>query len=105
MALEYESYTEMAEEHIRQIAVRADENSPVWSISAVHRIGALNVGDVAVCVTVAASHRDAAFTVCRRVIDELKNEVPIWKRETLTSGDRRWVEEGHPPGGAKESNR
>ena len=98
VALEYEAYPEMAEEHILAILQRTENEIPIWNASAVHRIGALALGDVAVCVTVAASHRDAAFSACRRVIDELKHEVPIWKHETLRSGDRRWIEEGHPPG-------
>lgn len=102
VSLEYESYTEMAEAHILKIAQRAHKETPLWIASAVHRTGTLAVGDVAVCVTVAASHRDAAFVACRKIIDELKEEVPIWKRETLRSGDRRWIEEGHPPGSGEK---
>ena len=67
MSLEYEAYTEMAEAHILKIAARAHKDTPLWNASAVHRTGALSVGDVAVCVTVAASQRDAAFVACRRI--------------------------------------
>jgi molybdopterin synthase catalytic subunit len=102
-SLEYESYVEMAEAHILKIAHRVHKATPVWNASAVHRTGMLKIGDVAVCVTVAASHRDAAFVACRRIIDELKDEAPIWKRESLSSGDRRWIEEGFSPGSKGEA--
>lgn len=56
-----------------------------------HRTGELTVGDVAVVVAVSAEHRAEAMDVCRAVIDAVKAEVPIWKRQTFTDGDHAWV--------------
>jgi molybdopterin synthase catalytic subunit len=49
------------------------------------------IGDAAVIVAVAASHRDVAFTACRQLIDDLKAEVPIWKHQRFTDGGSEWV--------------
>lgn len=60
-------------------------------LSALHRSGHLDVGDVAVVVAAAAAHRDAAFAACRDLIDTLKAEVPIWKHQHLGDGGTEWV--------------
>ena len=57
----------------------------------VHRLGHLDVGDVAVWVGAGAAHRDAAFAACRYVIDEVKARVPIWKKEHYVDGSSGWV--------------
>ena len=98
VAIEYEAYAEMAEPVVAAIIHEAFQRWPFWRASAVHRTGELAIGDVAVCVTVSASHRDPAFAACRSIIDRLKAEAPIWKRETLESGEHRWLEEHRPPG-------
>jgi molybdopterin synthase catalytic subunit len=103
IALRYEAFREMAEAEIRRIIEVARERWPVLHASAVHRTGDLQIADVAVCVTVSSAHRDAAFAACRFIIDELKSTAPIWKKETLESGERRWVEESRP--GPKASGR
>ena len=59
--------------------------------NALHRLGLLEIGDVAVWVGAAAPHRDEAFRACRYVIDEVKHRVPIWKKEHYASGDSGWV--------------
>jgi molybdopterin synthase catalytic subunit len=97
LALEYEAYVEMARASIREIAREARGRWSLVHAGVVHRTGKLNVGDTAVCVTVSAAHRDEAFTACRHIIDQLKAVIPIWKKETLASGDRRWVETNGPP--------
>lgn len=61
------------------------------ALAAVHRTGDLVVGDAAVMVAVAAAHRDAAFAASRRLIDDLKAEVPIWKRQRFSDGTTEWV--------------
>ena len=58
---------------------------------AVHRVGHLRIGELAVWVGVSAAHRGAAFTACRYIIDELKARVPIWKKEHYTSGSTQWI--------------
>jgi len=104
LALEYEAYLEMADRTLREIIQEAHSRWRLAYAGVVHRTGALSLGDAAVCVTVAAAHREEAFEACRYVIDTLKARAPIWKRETLESGERRWIEEGLPgAGGPPES--
>jgi molybdopterin synthase catalytic subunit len=95
--LHYEAYSEMAERTLSEIVREAAASWPVRHASVVHRVGTLAPTDITVCVTVSAAHRDAAFAACRHIIDTLKARAPIWKRETLQSGARRWVEESRPP--------
>ena len=94
--LEYDAYIEMATDEIKKIIEEAARQWPIWTVNAVHRTGPLVVGDIAVCVTVGASHREEAFSACRYIMDHLKAQAPIWKRETLESGDKRWLEEHRP---------
>jgi molybdopterin synthase catalytic subunit len=92
VGLEYEAYETMAAAAVRDIIREA---RGVWScirVGVVHRTGPLKIGDVALCVTVSAAHREEAFLVCRHIIDRLKDKAPIWKRETLASGEQRWIE-------------
>jgi molybdopterin synthase catalytic subunit len=60
-------------------------------VAAAHRIGTLEVGDVALVAAVAAPHRADAFTACALLVDRLKERVPIWKRQHLTDGGVEWV--------------
>ena len=69
----------------------AKEHSSVVALSAIHRIGALEIGDLAVVVGASAPHRAEAFAACRMFIDTLKERVPIWKREEFADGDHEWV--------------
>lgn len=64
----------------------------VHAVAAVHRIGLLEVGDVAVIVGVCASHRDAAYAASRDLIDTLKSRVPIWKHQRFDDGGEEWVD-------------
>ena len=69
------------------IAVEHD----VLGVSAVHRVGALSIGDAAVVVAASSAHRDAAYVASRALIDRLKAEVPIWKHQLFLDGDQEWV--------------
>lgn len=60
-------------------------------IAAVHRIGHLDVGDLALVVSVTSAHRAAAFEVCRAVVEDIKTEVPIWKKQQTAAGTSHWV--------------
>ena len=73
------------------VAERIAAELPVHALAAVHRTGLLAVGDVAVVVAASASHRGQAFEAARRLIDDLKAEVPIWKRQVFDDGDQEWV--------------
>ena len=76
---------------LRRVCEQVAADLPVCGVAAVHRTGLLSVGDVAVVVAASAPHRGEAFEAARRLIDELKEEVPIWKRQAFADGDAEWV--------------
>jgi molybdopterin synthase catalytic subunit len=80
---------------LRAVAERIASQSPGVSVAAIHRLGALQVGDAAVVVAASAPHRDQAFAAGRRLIDELKHEVPIWKHQRFADGTEEWVAAEH----------
>jgi molybdopterin synthase catalytic subunit len=88
--LRYEAHPD-ALRRMREVAEGVAADPLVTALAAVHRTGPLAIGDIAVIVAVAASHRDAAFAACRRLIDEVKAEVPIWKHQQFTDGATEWV--------------
>jgi molybdopterin synthase catalytic subunit len=90
-SLEYEAYSELAEKEGKRILDEAASRFAVLDIIAVHRVGHLRLGDLAVWVGVTSEHRDAAFLACRYVIDETKARVPIWKKEHYATGATQWI--------------
>ena len=80
-----------AEAEMRRIAEKLVADYPVRALAAVHRVGDLEVGDLAVVVAVSCPHRGEAFEACRRLIDDLKHEVPIWKHQKFSDGTEEWV--------------
>lgn len=90
VSLEYSAHPSAADTLLAVCTAVADEH-PSVRVAAVHRVDSLAVGDVAVVVAVAAPHRSEAFVACRVLIDRLKSEVPIWKRQRFTDGDDEWV--------------
>ncbi|MDT0434585.1 MULTISPECIES: molybdenum cofactor biosynthesis protein MoaE [Streptomyces] len=80
-----------AETEMRRIAEKVVADYPVRALAAVHRVGDLVVGDLAVVVAVSCPHRGEAFEACRKLIDDLKREVPIWKHQTFSDGTEEWV--------------
>ena len=89
--LDYEAYEDLARAEGDLIIEEAIARYGVTDVRCVHRTGALNVGDLAVWVGVAAAHRDEAFRACRYIIDEIKHRLPIWKKEHYLDGDTAWV--------------
>jgi molybdopterin synthase catalytic subunit len=89
-ALSYSAHPS-AEAELRRVAEVMAEKFPVLGIAAVHRVGDLEIGDLAVVVAVACPHRAEAFDACRALIDELKASVPIWKHQRFAEGDSEWV--------------
>ncbi|KAA9131252.1 molybdenum cofactor biosynthesis protein MoaE [Microbacterium caowuchunii] len=88
VALEYSAHPD-AEAGLRALAERAaGDTGAVVAVS--HRIGRLQVGDAAVVIAVASGHRDEAFTVCREVIEAIKRELPVWKRQVEADGTTAW---------------
>lgn len=78
-------------EKLRAVAHAVAADFPVAAVAAVHRVGRLDIGEIAVIVAVSCPHRPEAFAATRRLIDDLKTTVPIWKRQTYADGEIEWV--------------
>jgi molybdopterin synthase catalytic subunit len=91
MSLEYEAHAALAVREGERIIAEAVDRFGIRHALCAHRVGALNLGELAVWVGVSAEHRDEAFRACRYIIDEVKHRVPIWKKEHYESGDSGWV--------------
>jgi molybdopterin synthase catalytic subunit len=89
--LHYEAWDDLATERLSEIAAEMLDRWPLRRVAILHRTGDLAVGDASVVVACSAAHRAEAFEACRHGIERLKEEVPIWKKEGLVSGDARWV--------------
>ena len=76
---------------LRQVCADVAAKFDVTAVAAVHRVGDLAVGDIAVVVAVSCPHRAAAFTACRALIDQLKESVPVWKHQVFGDGESEWV--------------
>jgi len=105
--LEYEAYPSMAVKEMRGIAEEIAREIPGVRLAVLHRVGRLEVGDIAVICGASAPHRGEAFRACRLLIDRIKERVPIWKREHGPDGPH-WVGfrdarcSGHDHGGHRE---
>jgi molybdopterin synthase catalytic subunit len=95
--LEYEAYAEMAESRIQAILSDAIERHGACRAAAEHRVGGVPLSEPSVLVAVSAPHRGEAFAAAREVIDRIKAEAPIWKKE-IEGGEARWVEGTSPRG-------
>lgn len=84
--LSYEAYRPMAEQLLNQLARQAVNEFECLAVRIVHALGEVPVGSASVMVQVACGHRGEAFKACRFLIDRLKNEAPIWKREVWQDG-------------------
>ena len=93
--LEYEAYAEMAEAKLGEIARGALERHGLCAVAVEHRIGVVPLSEPSVVVAASAPHRDEAFAGARELIDRVKAEAPIWKKE-VEGGHERWVD-GAPP--------
>lgn len=93
--LSYEAYTEMAEEKLAAIASEARERHGLCAAAVEHRVGEVPLSEPSVIVAASAPHRGEAFAGAREIIDRVKAEAPIWKKE-IEGGDERWVEGTRP---------
>jgi molybdopterin synthase catalytic subunit len=78
-------------DRMRAVCERVAADHAVHGVAAVHRVGTLAIGDIAVVVATTASHRGDAFAASRALIDTLKAEVPIWKHQRFADGSDEWV--------------
>jgi molybdopterin synthase catalytic subunit len=76
---------------LRRVAEKVAAEFGVLALAAVHRVGDLDIGDLAVVVAVSCPHRGEAFEACRQLIDRLKHDVPIWKHQVFGDGSSEWV--------------
>ncbi len=81
----------LVQEELRRVAQSVIDDFPVIGLAAVHRTGDLDIGDTAVIVAVSCAHRGEAFEAARRLIDDLKATVPIWKHQQFSDGGDEWV--------------
>jgi molybdopterin synthase catalytic subunit len=88
VALEYSAHPD-AEQTLRRIAEEAIGDSRAL-VAVSHRIGRLEVGDAAVVIAVSSSHRAQAFEVCREIIETIKSDLPVWKRQVEADGATHW---------------
>lgn len=79
------------ETYLREVVEKAIGQFPIHAVSAVHRIGDLKIGDIAVIVAVACPKRGEAFQACQQIVDQIKDTVPIWKRQRFADGNAEWV--------------
>lgn len=84
--LDYEAYRDMALAQMQALAAEAVEKYKVRDIAILHRLGRLHISETSILIVVASAHRGAAFDACRWLIDTLKKQVPIWKKETFVDG-------------------
>ena len=90
LGLEYSAHPS-AHDRLRAVCEKVAADFDVHGLAAVHRVGTLDIGDIAVIVATASAHRGTAFDASRALIDTLKDEVPIWKHQRFGDGSEEWV--------------
>jgi molybdopterin synthase catalytic subunit len=88
--LTYSAHPSAAAE-LHRVAGKIAASYDLRAVAAVHRLGPLSVGEIAVIVAVSSPHRGDAFDACRALIDEVKSAVPIWKHQEFGDGGSEWV--------------
>jgi molybdopterin synthase catalytic subunit len=90
--IEYSAYDQMAIAEIERMLGEARQRWPEARVALQHRLGLIPVGEASIAIVAAAPHRDAAFAACRYVIEEVKQRLPIWKKELHADGSGTWVD-------------
>ena len=93
MRLEYEAYEGMAEKVMAEIAAGLLARHDLVAVAIHHRVGVVEIGETSVAIAVSAAHRQEALAACREAIDELKERVPLWKKEVYEGGEE-WIGRG-----------
>lgn len=93
MALDYQAYEQMAIAQMRRLAAAARQRWPIRRLAIVHRTGRVEIGQPSVLIAVSTPHRSEAFDACRFLIDSIKSDATIWKKEIWADGTQSWV---HP---------
>lgn len=92
IALDYEAYESMALDQLKQFAAEARQRWPVTKLVILHRTGRVPVGEPSVLIALSTPHRASAFEACRWLIDTLKSQAAIWKKEVWSDGGAVWVQ-------------
>jgi len=95
-AMQLEHYPGMTEKYLRAIVEQAMQQWSLQDVLIVHRVGVVQPSETIVVLAVWSAHRADAFEASRHLMELLKSKAPFWKKETLTSGDMRWVEQNTP---------
>jgi molybdopterin synthase catalytic subunit len=90
LELEYEGHPS-ADQVLIEVAAEIAADPAVYAVAVSHRIGKLEIGDVALAAAVSTAHRADAFAACARLVDEVKSRLPIWKRQVFADGSEEWV--------------
>ena len=88
--LEYEAHPSAAEV-LDAVAAEIAADPAVYAVAVSHRVGRLEIGDVALVAAVSTAHRAAGFAICARLVDEVKSRLPVWKRQVFADGTEQWV--------------
>lgn len=91
-ALEYTAYEPMALQEIRRLANETRSRYELLEVYAAHRLGRLEIGEASILIVARAAHRQAAFDGCRQLLDRIKADAPIFKREVWSQGPATWVQ-------------
>lgn len=100
LGLEYEAHETLATSSLCDLAAEAVRTYALTGCAIVHRLGAVPVGNASVAVATSAPHRREAFAAAEWLMERIKRDVPIWKREEAADGSRTWVHPGGPPAAA-----
>lgn len=92
--IDYQAYPDMAEKILRTILQSACGQWPLNKVYAVHRIGLLKVTEASIVVAVGAGHRGEAFEACRWIMEAIKRDLPVWKKEFFADGSVEWQHAG-----------
>lgn len=101
--LEYEAFEQMAVSEMRKLAVAAVAEYSLVKAYVAHRVGRVAFGETSVLIAVSSAHRDEAFKACRVLIDQVKTQAPIWKKEVYADGSEEWVKGSVPVLRGRES--
>jgi molybdopterin synthase catalytic subunit len=91
LRIDYEAYEPMALKELQKIADEEAAKHGLERVLVVHRFGRHEIGDASVAVVIASAHRAAAFEAAKRIMDRIKQDVPIWKKEYFADGTVEWV--------------
>lgn len=92
--LDYDAYPEMALRQMREIAEEAISRWPISRLAIIHRLGRLELSETSIAIAISSPHRKEAYDASEHLIDELKERVPIWKKEHWDDGTQEWVHPG-----------